>query len=97
MGNKIKYNVGDVMEVSSAAGPKVYKRVLEKINRKSTIGGEEIHVVGFEGCFVRRKDLHALKKACVPYSGNEKLKDCISFTFDWEVLRKVRGKKRKEK
>jgi|7_EtaG_2_1085326.scaffolds.fasta_scaffold17486_3 hypothetical protein len=97
MDNKIKYNVGDVIEVSSAAGPKVYKRVLKKVNRKSTIGEEEIHVVGFEGCFVRRKDLHALKKACVPYNGNEKLKDCVSFTFDWEILRKVRGKKRKEK
>jgi hypothetical protein len=88
---QIKYNIGDVLEVQTAAGPKVHKRVTKLINTttKYTHLGT-LTVRGFEGSFVRRKDLYALKKRSVPYSGKEKLKDTMSFTFDREILRVVR-------
>ena len=90
--SNITYNIGDVLEVESPAGPKVYQRVKKKVNYKTKISGEEIHVLGFEGCFTRRKDLYALKKSCVPYSGNEKLNKCISFSYDHQIIRVVRRK-----
>jgi len=90
----VKYNVGDVLEVESFAGPKVYKKVLELEDRKTKwANGEVTHVKGCWGCFVRRKDLLALKKQSVPYSGKEKLNKTRSFTYDWQILRVVkRGK-----
>lgn len=92
--NKIKYNVGDILEVESFAGPKIHKKVLEKENKTSTMFGEEINVVGFRGCFVRRKDILALKKSCVPYTGSEKPSKTTSWTYDWQILRVVkRGSK----
>jgi hypothetical protein len=90
--NNITYNVGDVLEVETPAGPKIYQRVKKKVNYKTKIIGEEIHVLGFEGSFTRRKDLYALKKSCVPYSGNEKLNKCISFSYDYQIIRVVRRK-----
>tara|TARA_Y100000034_G_scaffold128583_1_gene183481 strand:- start:520 stop:861 length:342 start_codon:yes stop_codon:yes gene_type:complete len=98
----IKYNVGDVLEVKTFAGPIIQKRVLKKIHTKTKWGSlsahnkkEIIEVKGFEGCFVRRKDLYALKEACVPYSGKEKLSKTESFTFDWEIIRIIRKAKKK--
>ena len=51
---------------------------------------EIIEVKGFYGCFVRRKDLYALKKSCIPYTGKEKLNKTEGFTFDWHILRVVK-------
>jgi hypothetical protein len=96
---KIKYKVGDILLCESFAGPKIYKKVLEKIHTKtkwtSLIGKDEkeiIEVNGFNGCFVRRKDLYALKKSAVPYTGKEKLSKTESFTFDWQILRVIKKK-----
>lgn len=94
MSPSIKYKVGDTLEVSSFAGPKVYIKVLKLEDRKSKISGEEIHVVGFKGCLVRRNDLLTLKKHGVPYTGKEPLKSCISFTYDWQVINKITKRKK---
>jgi hypothetical protein len=88
--SKIKYDVGDILEVASFAGPNIHKKVIEKENKAYTVFGEEINVVGFRGCFVRRKDILALKKNCVPYAGNEKPSKTISWTYDWQILRVVK-------
>ena len=91
---KIAYKVGDILEVESFAGPKIYKRVTELVNDTSTyttLG--EITVKGFWGSLTRRKDLYALKKHCVPYTGKEKLYKTRSFTYDWQILRVVKNKK----
>tara|TARA_A100001011_G_scaffold396794_1_gene495839 strand:- start:4671 stop:4943 length:273 start_codon:yes stop_codon:yes gene_type:complete len=90
LSKKIKYEVGDILLVSSFAGPKVYKKVLKKINKEFTLIGKKDTLVGFEGCFVRRKDLIALKKMCVPYTGKEKLRDQISFVYDFQILKKIK-------
>jgi hypothetical protein len=47
-------------------------------------------VKGFEGSFVRRKDLYALREMCVPYTGKEKLSKTKSFTFDREIIRMIK-------
>ena len=91
---KIAYKVGDILEVESFAGPKIYKRVTELVNDTSTyttLG--EIAVKGFWGSLTRRKDLHALKKHCVPYTGKEKLYKTRSFTYDWQILRIIKKAK----
>lgn len=98
MGDKkmFEYSVGDVLEVSTFAGPKVHKKVLKKIDYTVAWSDETTtRVVGFEGCFVRRKDLFALKKMSVPYTGREKLKETRSFTYDSQILREVSCYKRK--
>jgi len=87
----VKYSVGDTIEVESFAGPRVYQKVLEKVKRTSeysSIG--KVVVSGCWGKFVRRKDLHALKKHCVPYTGKEKLSKTKSFSYDWQVVRVVK-------
>jgi hypothetical protein len=53
---------------------------------------KDITVEGFDGVFVRRKDLYSLKEACVPYTGKEKLKDTESFSFDWQILKIIKRK-----
>jgi hypothetical protein len=88
---KIRYRVGDILEVETFAGPKIYKKVKKKINTTSeytTLG--KITVNGFEGAFVRRTDLYALKKQCVGYTGKEVLSKTISFTYDWQIIRVVK-------
>ena len=87
---KIKYNVGDVFLVKSFAGPEVYKKVLKKINRTTTMFDKEINVRGFEGCFTRKKDILALKNESVPYTGKEAPSKCISFVYDWQIIKKIR-------
>jgi hypothetical protein len=89
---KIKYRIGDVLEVHTFAGPIIHQRVKKTFDYKTKIGGEEINVRGFEGSFVRRKDLYALKKSCVPYSGDEKLSKCISFTYDNQIIKIIKRK-----
>lgn len=89
--NNIHYKVGDILEVKTAAGPKVYKKVKKIIDRVTEWqSGEVTHLKGFEGSFVRRKDLYALKEMCVPYTGKERLSKTKSFTFDWEIIRIIK-------
>tara|TARA_B100000131_G_scaffold310511_1_gene342282 strand:- start:1187 stop:1477 length:291 start_codon:yes stop_codon:yes gene_type:complete len=94
MKKKIKYKVGDVLKVKTFAGPIIYKKVVSIVDQESKYGQEIVRVRGFEGCFVRRKDLYALKKNSVPYSGKEKLSECISFTYDHQIINKVSNKRK---
>jgi hypothetical protein len=90
---KIRYKVGDIVEVETFAGPNIYQKVKKKINRTTKWKTmEDVTVEGFDGVFVRRKDLYSLKKACVPYTGKEKLKDTESFSFDWQILKIIKRK-----
>ena len=87
----VKNSVGDTIEVESFAGPRVYQKVLEKVkqtSKYSSIG--KVVVKGCWGKLVRRKDLYALKKHCVPYTGKEKLSKTKSFSYDWQVIRVVK-------
>jgi hypothetical protein len=85
--------VGDIVEVETFAGPKIYQKVKKKISRTTKWKTmEDITVEGFDGVFVRRKDLYSLKKACVPYTGKEKLKDTEGFSFDWQILKIIKRK-----
>tara|TARA_B100000131_G_scaffold168602_1_gene162996 strand:+ start:12713 stop:13027 length:315 start_codon:yes stop_codon:yes gene_type:complete len=95
----ISYDVGDILEVNTFAGVKIYKKVIKKVQTKSlwtslsdSSKKDEVEVRGFEGCFVRRSDLYALKKMSVPYSGKEKLSKTISWTYDGQIIRKVKDK-----
>jgi hypothetical protein len=98
--SKIKYKVGDVLEVETFAGPRIHKKVLDKVHTKTEWTSltdsdkkEIVEVKGFDGCFVRREDLHALKKACVPYTGKEKLSKTNSWTYDDQIIKIIkRGK-----
>ena len=88
---KINYKVGDILEVNTFAGPTVYKKVLSITDRETLWkDGTRTRVKGFEGCFVRRKDLYALKKRYVPYNGKETLRKTISFTYDWQIIRSIK-------
>jgi len=87
----VKYNVGDTIEVESFAGPRVYQKVLEKVKSVSEYSNlGKVVVNGCWGRFVRRKDLQALKKQAVPYTGKEKLSKTKSFTYNWQVLRVIK-------
>tara|TARA_B100001029_G_scaffold167756_1_gene161213 strand:- start:648 stop:941 length:294 start_codon:yes stop_codon:yes gene_type:complete len=92
---KIKYNVGDILEVETFAGPKIHKKVSNIIDRKTEWkDGSVTHLKGFDGTFVRRKDLYSLRNNCVPYTGKEVLKKTVSFTFDWQIIKVIkRGNK----
>jgi hypothetical protein len=95
-GEEISYEIGDLLEVESFAGPKIYKRVTELVNETTKYKSKHlgtITVKGFWGVLTRRKDLLALKKACVPHSGKEQLSKCRSFTYDWAILRVVKKAK----
>ena len=85
----IDYQIGDVLEVETFAGVNILTKVKKMINKKSKLGEEEIIVKGFEGSFVRRKDLISLKKRSVPYTGKEVLKDTISFTYDSQIVKLI--------
>jgi hypothetical protein len=88
---KIHYVVGDILEVETFAGPKVYKKVSKIIDSVTKwADGDSTHLKGFEGSFVRRKDLYALRERHVPYTGMEKLSGTSSFTFDRSVVRAVK-------
>ena len=95
--SNIKYKAGDVLEVETFAGVKIHKKVLKKINKESEWTSltdrnkkDIIKVSGFEGCFVRRKDLYALKEQSVPYSGKENMSKTISWTYDHQIIRLIR-------
>ena len=88
----LKYIVGDILEVKTFAGPNIQQKVKKIFDYKTKIGGEEIRVMGFKGSFVRRKDLYALKKSAVPYKGDEKLSECVSITYDWQIVKIVKRK-----
>jgi hypothetical protein len=93
----ISYDIGDILEVETFAGPKVYKKVLSIVDRSyDWSDGETTNVKGFNGAFVRRKDLYSLKRFCVPYTGKEVLRSTKSFTFDWQILRLVKKGRKKE-
>jgi len=90
---KISYKVGDILEVESFAGPKVYKKVTELVEKTTEYKSEHLGTItvrGFWGSLTRRRDLQALKKNCVPYTGKEKLSKTRSFTYDWQILRVVK-------
>ncbi len=88
---KVRYQVGDILEVKTFAGPTVYKKVLSITDRTTKWKDETVtRTKGFEGCFLRRKDLLSLKKAHVPYTGREVLKKTISFTYDWQIIRLIK-------
>ena len=86
----IDYQIGDILEVETFAGVNILTKVKKMINKKSKLGEEEIIVKGFEGSFVRRKDLISLKKKSVPYTGKEVLKDTISFTYDSQIVKLIK-------
>tara|TARA_R110000824_G_scaffold285360_1_gene473560 strand:+ start:88 stop:402 length:315 start_codon:yes stop_codon:yes gene_type:complete len=95
-GKDISYEIGDILEVESFAGPKIYKRVTELVNNTTKYKSKHlgtITVKGFWGVLTRKKDLIALKRACVPHTGKEKLSKCRSFTYDWAILRVVKKAK----
>jgi|TARA_R110001583_G_scaffold16234_3_gene66098 hypothetical protein len=92
MTKKIKYSVGDIILCKSFAGPEVKLRVINKVNRLSGLKADNdsgVKLLGFEGCFVSRSDMMKLKDACVPYSKKDKPSACISFTYDWQIIRVV--------
>ena len=92
MTKKMKYSVGDILLCKSFAGPVVRKRVLKKINRPSGFKKDKesgIRIVGFEGCFTRKSDMMKLKEACVPYSSKDKPSKCVSFTYDWQIIKVI--------
>jgi len=92
MSKKIKYSVGDIILCETFAGPTIKQKVLKKINRPSGLKDDKktgARIVGFEGCFIRRSDLNKLREACVPYSKKDKPSQCISFTYDWQIIRVV--------
>lgn len=86
----IKYEIGDVLEVETFAGINILTKVKKIVDKKSKLGDDEISVKGFEGSFVRRKDLISLKKRSVPYTGKEALKDTLSFTYDFQIVRLIK-------
>ena len=77
----IPYKKNDILLVNTFAGPKVYIKVISK-----TKPGDPGHP-GFEGCLTRRKDIIALKKRSVPYTGREKPSKCISFGYDFQIIK----------
>ena len=98
--SNIKYKAGDVLEVETFAGVKIYQRVLKKISKESEWTSltdrdkkDTVKVSGFEGCFVRRKDLYSLKKESVPYNGKENMSKTISWTYDHQIIRVVSSAK----
>lgn len=100
----LKYKVGDIVETSTFAGPKVHIKVSKLVDRKSSWNSLDskdskdiVHVNGFYGHFVRRKDVLALKKAAVPYTGKERPKDVEGFTFDWQVTKIIKRGNRSNK
>ena len=98
--SEVKYKNGDILEVNTFAGVAIYQKVLKKIRKESKWTSfldsnkkDIVKVSGFEGCFVRRKDLYALKKQSVPYNGKEKLSKTISWTYDHQIIRVVNSAK----
>ena len=92
MTKKIKYSVGDIILCKTFAGPIIKQKVLKKVNRLSGLKSDKdagVRVVGFEGCFIRRSDLSKLRDACVPYTKKDKPSKCISFTYDWQIIKVV--------
>jgi len=88
---KINYKKGDVLLVETFAGPEIYQKVIEKVNTTSEWSTfDSITVKGFSGVFTRRKDLLALKKRSVPYTGKEKLSKTESFTYDFQILKVIK-------
>ncbi len=91
--SEVKYEVGDIVQVETFAGPKVYKKVVKKIDTTTSYKSDflgDIRVKGFDGVFTRKKDILALKRMCVPYSGRERPSKVQSFTYDWQIIKIVK-------
>jgi len=85
------------MLCKSFAGPDISMRVLSKVDRPSTLKqdmDDGIRLQGFWGCLTSKKDQMALIDSGVPYDRKEKLGDCESFVFDWQIIKVLKRNKK---
>ena len=87
--------IGDVYECKTFAGIIVHQKITGYYKKDPKEGHH------FKAVLVRKKDVAALKKAGVAYSGNEQPSECEGVVFDFQILKKVssvrktKSKKRK--
>ena len=77
----MKYKVGDIVLVSSFAGPKVRVRLKKRILKPKGFWGAD----GWDAQIIYKKDVHVLREHGVPYKKDEKP---MIFIFDWEMIEK---------
>ena len=88
---KTAVKVGQIYEVDTFAAVKVHMKI---------VGVDDLAKGYFSGHLVRPRDVAALKEAGVPYKKDEPPHECIGTVYDFQILCKVRkrrksGKKKK--
>jgi len=78
--------IGDQLLVETFAGPEVTMQVTHV----------DAHRGWAEGCLVYRQDLADLKGAGVPYEKDDVPKKCTGVIFEFQIIRKIRKKRRKK-
>tara|TARA_R100000008_G_scaffold372_2_gene346 strand:- start:35542 stop:35784 length:243 start_codon:yes stop_codon:yes gene_type:complete len=79
----MKYKVGDIVLVSSFAGPSVHVRLKERIVKPKNGWGAD----GWDAQMIYKKDVDKLRRKGVPYKKGEKP---IVFVFDWHIIKKAK-------
>ena len=85
-----RIRVGDVYEVKTYAGVRVYQKVI------GFCAGDPKGEDYFEACLTRPEDVAALKDASVPYTGKEDPSECVGTLFRHQIIKKIspRSKRR---
>ena len=84
----MEYKTGDIVLVTSFAGPEVHVRLDERhLNSKDGWGAS-----GWDGTIIYKKDVDKLRQSGVPYKSGEKP---LVWVFDHQIIKLVRRKSAK--
>ncbi len=88
----MSYETGDIVLVSSFAGPNVKVRLEERHDPPSN--GFDWGASGWDATIIYKKDVDKLRQNGVPYKSGEKP---LVWVFDHEIIKLVRSKSAKPK
>ena len=83
----MKYEEGDIVLVSSHAGPEVRVKLLSRVH----VGKDEWGADGWDAKIIYKKDVDKLRKSSVPYKSGEKP---VVWVFDYQILKLIRRQKK---
>lgn len=86
----MSYETGDIVLVSSFAGPEVRVRLVERHASFGDGWGAE----GWDATIIYKKDVDKLRQNGVPYKSGEKP---LVWVFDHEIIKLVRSRSAKSK
>jgi hypothetical protein len=86
----MKYKTGDIVLVTSFAGPKVRVRLVERYTPRKNEWGSD----GWDATIIYKKDIDKLRQSGVPYKKSGKPNVWV---FDFEIIKLIRSSSAKSR